>query len=399
MKRVLTATVFLSIISTIPIYGQEEDLIQSESAIKLDVVWTKEFDEGIVDVALYEENLMPRVIITGDDAQWGCKGIYFFDKDANEIFSRKLWGVMIDRLGNVTNSWAEGGIAKAVISRNGRYVGILEPKEFAEKERNPVGFVEIIDNSGAVLNRFPVDSWYYWVSPYGDEVISAYPAMDIPIFNIWNNHGKKTVDLSKTSYHASLFGDSLKAIAWRGAEAVENLVAVYDATLKSPHKSFAIPSTSRGYTYSHYFLLTLPKRDKFALSTRSEFIKLYTYNGKLLESIEYAVGGGAILSSPNNRYLCICLRDRQILYDLEIGKETARSNQFFSPVVPTNNAELLALKDDSFYLASSTRMISTKVDIPQIVSEERLLLQINSTRNRICVVSKYGIAILEIQKP
>jgi len=418
MKNGFLLLVSISMMVNLGLYAQEEEKAQEEplsvqqqtgkvdsvqkdeafsNGVKLELVWEKEFEEGIVDVVLYEENLMPKVIISGDDPQWGCKGIYFLDKDGNEIYSRKLMGVVFDKFGKIINPWAEGGVASAVISKNGKYVGILEPRKFTEKEGNPIGDVEIIDSSGTILNRFPLDSWHYWVSPYGDEIVSAYPIMDIPIFSIWNKQGKKTVDLSKTSDPEYSFGNSLKVIGWRGAKAVENLVAVYDSTLKSHYKSFAIPATSNGYTHSNYFLLILPKGNKFALSTRSEFIKLYNENGKLVESVEYPVGGRAIFSSPNNRYLHIRLRRTGILYDIELGKEIVNTNISTSHAIATNNGKLLLLKADSLYFVSQEEIIGSKLNnLRTKKDEETIFMKTNPTGDKLCIITNLRIVVLDI---
>jgi len=399
MKNVLISTIIALTAISSGLYAQEQGTVQGEIEINLELVWEKKFEEGIVDVALYEENLMPKVIITGNDPRWGCKAVHFFDNEGGEIYSRTLMGTVFDKFGNVIKSWAESGLARAVISKNGKYVGILEPREFTEKESNPMGDVEIIDSSGMILNHFPLDSWHYWVSPYGDEIVSAYPIMDTPIFSIWNKQGKKTIDLSKTSDPEYFLGNSLKVIGWRGAKAVENLVAVYDSTLKNHCRSFAIPATSSGYTHSNYFLLILSKRNMFALSTRSEFIKLYNENGKLVESVECPVGGRAIFSSSSNRYIHIPLKGTHILYDIELGEEIVRINISPSRAVATDNGELYLLKADSLYFISHKGTISSKLDNLRIgKDEETIFLKANTTGDRLCIVTNLRIIILDILK-
>jgi len=396
-RRKLFLTTIIALMATVPIGLYAQEKVQEEPQIKLELVWEKEFPEGMVDVALYESTLIPKVVVTGNDSRWGCKEVYFFDKDGTVLYSQKLMGVVFDKYGQIINPWSYGGAASAIISKNGRYAGIFEPKKFTEKEGNPIGNVEIIDSTGTILNHFPLDSWYYWVSPHGNEIVSAYPIMDIPIFSIWNKQGRKTVNLSKTSDPAYSLGNSLKVIGWRGSKDVDNLVAVYDSTLKSHYKSFAIPTTSYGYTHSNYFLLILPKANKFALSTRSEFIKLYNENGKLVESVEYPVGGRAIFSSPNNRYLLIRLKRTSILYDIESGKEIVRTNISPSYAVATNNGEFFLLKEDSLYFINQKGMISSKFKILQKKKDdETILVKTNPAGDRLCIVTNLRIIILGI---
>ncbi|HEC78923.1 MAG TPA: hypothetical protein ENI34_07255, partial [candidate division WOR-3 bacterium] len=71
MKNVLISTIIALTAISSGLYAQEQGTVQGEIEINLELVWEKKFEEGIVDVALYEENLMPKVIITGNDPRWG----------------------------------------------------------------------------------------------------------------------------------------------------------------------------------------------------------------------------------------------------------------------------------------------------------------------------------------
>ncbi len=417
MRRFCLLTIVIAFVASLGLYAQEKDTFQTEPKVKLELVWEKEFSEGIVDVALYEDNLMPRVVITGTDPRWGCKAVYFFDRKGNVLYSRRLKGVVFDKSRKIIDHWAEGGVAGAVISKNGRYVGILEPKKFTEKEAEPIGNVEIIDSAGRTVNRLPCDSWYYWVSPYGDEVIVTTTWVDNWFRSSLTGEG---IYLDKTEDPRYSLGN-LKVIGWRGSKDVNNLVAVYDPTLKSHYKSFAIPATSYGYTHSNYYLLSLPKVNKFALSLWSDIIKLYNENGELVKIIPYPAGG-VIFSSPNNRYLLIPeskisdvgvrieggsvldLKTNEIIFQFEKpekekSKYINRSDEpgSFGLMDVTDSGLVVATNIDSLWFIQKDRTLKMELGIKRKTQDEKIVyMKVSSSGDKFCMVTNLRIIIFSI---
>ncbi|UCG91737.1 MAG: hypothetical protein JSV97_11790, partial [candidate division WOR-3 bacterium] len=358
--------------------AEEKETPQAEPEIMLELVWEKRFDGGIFDVGFNKdrEQLYPTWIIEG--SFYDAKAIYAIN-DQGEI------------------SFAKGlkKLSAARISRNGEFVGVLEPDSFTKKEAEPVGSVKIYSEQGNVVHKTnQCWGYWFWVSPYGDEIIMTTPWVH---YWFYSSLTDKEVYLDKTLDTKYFFGNNLKIIAWRNSKDVPNLVSVYDTTVESHIKGFAIPSASYGYTNYNYFLLPLPEVHKFALSVKNGFIKLYNGNGKLEKIIDYPVDGRAIFCSQNNRSFHIPLKGTHILYDIESGTEILRTEIFPSHAVVTNNAEFLVLKEDSLYLVSQKEVLGSKFNILQKKNgEERILLKTNQAGDKLCIITNYRIVIVDI---
>lgn len=122
--------------------------------MSLELVWQKEFPDGIVDVAFDKERgglFCPSMIVTGGRFR-SCRKIYFADTRGRISYQKELKSL--------------NGIACARISENGKFVAMLEPNRL-DGEGQPIGKVEIIDASGNVVLSSNGHGAIVWVSSLG----------------------------------------------------------------------------------------------------------------------------------------------------------------------------------------------------------------------------------------
>jgi hypothetical protein len=129
---------------------------QKKPDVGLELIWEREFEEGIVDVAFDKQRqglFCPTMVIAGKSSL-DCSALYFLNKKGSISSTRWL------------KRWAA-----ARISVNGLYVGIMEAVEVDEKGSG-FGRVEIIDAEGRSAWTGPLIGYgnAFWVSPRGNGI-------------------------------------------------------------------------------------------------------------------------------------------------------------------------------------------------------------------------------------
>ena len=404
MKRMLLVLLALVFISPMISIGAEKD------SISVKLVWEKEFSEEIIDVAFQGiDSLIPKIVVTGDNPYWGCKRVYFFDKEGKVINFRKLMGAKFDKYGNIINPWAYGGVARAIISQNGKYVGIFEPKKFTGKEGEPIGEVEIVNSSGITVNRFPLRGWCYWVSPYGDEIISSSsPIMDRPIFTVVNKEGGEIVDLLKTNKPEYMLGNKFKVIKWRNSNKLQDLVIV-----NKEHNYFMKASRflyDAINDFANGLLETNPNGKWFAIRN-SEKVSILNKEGELINKYPVEFGTGLAMSIDGH-YLSIPTKLHS-MYIIEISDEKAKIQKVSLPIKEktfnafqpqalkgyhafeiTASGEIVIDGEDSI-LFNNKRIFSKK--LLNIKRGAKIIgLRINTTEKTLCIITDKSIRIYSI---
>ncbi len=408
-KLFLLAMVCFMIMVNIRLYAQEKGATQGETEIKLELIWEKEFPEGIIDVAFQGlDNLMPKVVVTGNDPRWGCKEVYFFNREGNVICSRRLMGVVFDKYGNVINSWAYGGLARAVISQNGKYVGIFEPKKFTEKEGSPIGNVEIIDSTGSVVNSFPLGSRYYWVSPYGNEIIAGYPILNDAIFTIINKEGSRNVDLSKTEKSEYMLGDKFKVIRWENSNKLQDLVIVnrgYNSFMKASRFLYDAAND-----FGNGLLKTNRYGKHFAIRTGKK-VSIFNKKAELISRYPTESGTGLAMSI-DGQYLAVPTKLHGI-YVIEISTEKGRMQKVSLPIREkafnafqpqalkgfhtfeiTTSGKIVIDSEDNIWFNNKRRFNKESLDIKK--GAKIIGLRVDTSERTLCIITNHSIRIYAI---
>jgi len=218
---ILTAIIALVAIST-GLYAQEKDTAQVEPRIKLELVWEKAIPEGIANAVFNKSRagvLYPSIIVTGENNR-SCQSVYFFSKTGEPKQMRKINRLM--------------EIGQALISENGVYVGILEPRKF-DAEGDPIGKLTIIDTTGAKVLEQPVWGWLTKISPLGNGAVIEKLMKEEVILKdssfIVKLDGVYTLQNSKLT-HVRKIGNRFNLYPWKPGEIDSRCFLVYDLKTK-----------------------------------------------------------------------------------------------------------------------------------------------------------------------
>lgn len=141
MKNILISTIIALMAISLGLYAQEKGNAQEEPKVKLELVWEKEFEKGIINVAFSDDMT---IVVTEDK-------IFSLDNESREI--KYLRPTYPDK---IKPSWRRTWVYP---SKNGRYIGFYHHVYFNERskkfntEKKRLAVFELIDNSGKPMWR------------------------------------------------------------------------------------------------------------------------------------------------------------------------------------------------------------------------------------------------------
>lgn len=290
MNRIILAlggisVLILVILTPARVTTAQNEEEQKKPQVTLELIWEKEFEEGIVDVAFDKQRqglFCPTVVVTGNTEN--AKAILFLDDRGTIAKSMKL------------KEWSQ-----ARISENGRYIGVMHPDKY-DKEFH-YGPVDIRDISGEIVKRIDeVYGTWWWVSPNGDEVIEKSIWADADIYYFRGTPGKGEANLTEPSGDISTFAGR-PAIRWTGTENKYLQIGNKRVTSSVDGKYLAFPEyVSQGEKVTNRLLL-------------------YHSKGVLLKDFDLKTGGSLHASfSPDSRFLAVAVENLVSLIDVERRK-------------------------------------------------------------------------------
>ncbi|TET44750.1 hypothetical protein E3J62_09430 [candidate division TA06 bacterium] len=261
----------------------------------VELVWDKEFPEGITDVAFDKEReglFCPSVIVTGNCEN--AKAILYLDSSGKVIKETKL------------KEWTQ-----VRISQNGQYIGIMHPEKYDGEFHH--GPVDVMNMSGKVVKTIGgvYGSWW-WVSPSGNEIIGKDVWADDDVYYFRGTPGKTEANLTKREGDISMLA-GIPTIKW--TETQSNYLQIGNKTVDLPcrkhghliavspdGKYVAIPEAiPEGKSYIYHLLL-------------------YTKEGTFLEKFDLEKEGSVLSSfSPDGKFLTVAVRN--LVFLIDVGKK------------------------------------------------------------------------------
>ncbi|TET46758.1 hypothetical protein E3J62_03220, partial [candidate division TA06 bacterium] len=261
----------------------------------VELVWDKEFPEGITDVAFDKEReglFCPSVIVTGNCEN--AKAILYLDSSGKVIKETKL------------KEWTQ-----VRISQNGQYIGIMHPEKYDGEFY--YGTVDIIDRAGKLVKK--VDEVYgtsWWVSPGGNEIIEKSVWDDDDIYYFRGTSGKGRADLTKSKGDISMFAGT-QAIKWSETESAYLQIGTLIGNLPCLPNGHSIAVSPDGD------YVATPR----AIPQGNDYIYhllLRRNNGILLEEFDLEKKGWVLSSfSPDGKFLTVAVRN--LVFLIGVGKK------------------------------------------------------------------------------
>lgn len=375
MKNVFIFTIIALMAISSGLYAQEKEVVQEEplpvqqqtGEIRLELVWEKEFEEGIVDVAFDKEMLLPKIIITGKSLT-AVNSVYFFDSNGAIISKEKL------------NQY--DGHAEAIFSENREFVATFEPDGIEYGLEAHKGNVRIFDSNGKLLKNFYVIGGVDWLSKDGDVVIGTYLGGE--------------VTLSITSSSKSYKFSEIKDATWLNIpsefyKAWGDFVII--GATKTSNGYVGFRKKQKNLRYGNFlglgdYLYWIDKNILYVVNEFGDIVHEYILNTS---------GSYSLTISQNSRYLLVLQRKYRDVYlinllsqqiEWKLDEEYVKWRPWIRSDVSNNAQFVIGEEKRNFYFFDTIRQITIKNELPDDATIISALT--NSTGNKIAIVTASG---------